>query len=134
MIADQLTAIRRDVEGAMASGPQPGSTALGYVAGTDSQLVVMQCNACGQQRRAIRGEYEQGKYDPKHDPTHAHALALLDEVAAALERERVLRKDLSDCVDVLQMCLSDKNMNVSTDGGIRGCINVLKAALARGGV
>ena len=68
------------VDAAMASGPQIGSTALGYVTGTDSQLVVMQCNACGQQRRAIRGEYEKGKYDPKPDPTHAHALALLAEV------------------------------------------------------
>ena len=80
MTPDQLTAIRRDVDAAMASGPQIGSTALGYVTGTDSQLVVMQCNACGQQRRAIRGEYEKGKYDPKPDPTHAHALALLAEV------------------------------------------------------
>ncbi len=57
-----------------------------------------------------------------------------DALSASLERERVLRKDLSDCACVLEMCIdNDARMKDSTRGGIVGCINVLRAALAKTG-
>lgn len=58
----------------------------------------------------------------------------LPALSASRERERVLRQDLSDCIDVLQMCIDDDTrMKESTRGGIVGCINVLQAALAKTG-
>lgn len=56
--------------------------------------------------------------------------SLNTQLDALREENGRLKSDMRDCLDVLQMCLSDKNMNVSTHGGIVGCINVIQQALA----
>lgn len=53
--------------------------------------------------------------------------------ASLRDENRRLRENAKDCIDVLEMCLSDKNMNISTHGGIVGCINSLRHELSRQG-
>lgn len=43
-----------------------GYEAIGFLAGSDGQIVILQCRCCGAQIRVSWADYTAGKYDMRH--------------------------------------------------------------------